>query len=53
MWNLLKCVLAAYCQVGLADSLDLINVIPIASHGGGFRIKDGLDVLFSVVGFPR
>lgn len=54
MWNLLNCILAAYCQVGLADiSFYLFNDILIASHWGGFRIKDGLDVPLSAVSFPR
>jgi hypothetical protein len=44
-WNLLKCVLAVYCQVGPADiSSALFNDVQIASHEGGFRIKDGLEV---------
>jgi hypothetical protein len=51
MWNLLNCVSAAYCQVGLAD-ISLFNDILIASHAGGFRKKDGLDVPLSVAGFP-
>jgi hypothetical protein len=43
--DMFNCILAAYCQVGLADiSFDLFNDTLIATVWSGFRIKDGLDV---------